>query len=343
MRVRSLLFSFAWCALSASATTLPAEKHPGMRALAEEAAAGDPARAAQVLELLERANYQQGIIDAIARPAEVRPWHQYRPIFIAEERIEQGVQFWQRHREWLERVEAHYQVPARVIVAIIGVETSYGRNVGRWKVLDALTTLGLYYPPRQSYFRGELLRYLTLDERPDIRFDRLNAVGSYAGAMGLGQFMPTSYAKWAVDFDQDGQIDLWNSSADVLASVANYLKEHGWRPDEPVLIPLVARADAVDLGPNRIELNRTLAELRDFGYEPADRVVDPNAPRFGLWPIPLPPDTRTNLLVLDGAQGPEYFAIFDNFYVITRYNRSPLYAMAVYELSELIEGRWAQR
>ncbi|HEX6928415.1 MAG TPA: lytic murein transglycosylase B, partial [Gammaproteobacteria bacterium] len=178
---------------------------------------------------------QQKIIDAISRPAESKDWHEYEPIFLTEARIGGGVEFWNAHADLLARAEREYGVDAGVIVAIIGVETFYGRITGSWRVIDALATLGFDYPPRSSFFRSELEHFLLLAREEAIEPQTVS--GSYAGAMGGGQFMPSSYREYAVDFDGDGKRDLWNSWADVIGSVANYLSRHGWRHGDVIAVP----------------------------------------------------------------------------------------------------------
>jgi len=309
---------------SARATAVPAlsgvagEKHPGMEALIAEMAPNDAARAAQLRDMLNAATYQQAIINAISKPAEGKPWKDYRPIFITNERIKAGHEFLLKHEQLFIEVEQRYGVPREYIAAIIGVETFYGRNVGSWKVLDALTTLGLYYPPRQAYFRGELMQYLNFDRQPSFRFDRLSAVGSYAGAMGLGQFMPTSWVKWSVDYNADGSVDLWRQDADIVASVANYLLDHGWKKDAPVTVQAKTAANPKALGELGLDPVHSLAKFKQWGYESA---------------LALDDATLASLLTLEGAAGSERHFIFANFRVITRYNRSPLYAMAVHQLA----------
>jgi membrane-bound lytic murein transglycosylase B len=298
------------------------EKHPGMTALAQAAAEGDAARAAAYLKLLDSAVYQQSIIDAISKPAEGKAWKDYRPIFLTQARIDAGVVFWRENAAILASAEKQYQVPASYIVAIIGVETFYGRNVGKFRVLDALTTLGLYYPPRQAFFAGELRQFLQFSQNPAIKIDQQKVVGSYAGAMGLGQFIPTSYVKFAADGDRDGVIDLWNSKADITASVARYFNIHGWDMGAPV----VARAK---VAPNA-------SAVKDMGVQPHTTVRA--LAKLGYRSKAAPAgDTKASLIVLQGTDGPEHFISYQNFYVITRYNRSPLYAMAVHELSLAIE------
>lgn len=329
----ALLLAFGTAAAAASATApaktpaaAPAEKHPGMTALIAEIAASDAAAGERARALLEAAVYQPAIIEAISKPAEAKPWSAYRPIFLTEDRIAGGIKFWSENQAALTEAEEHFGVPAHYIVSIIGVETLYGRIAGKWKVIDALTTLGLYYPPRQEFFRAQLKRYLTLDNAPGIQFDRLNALGSYAGAMGLGQFMPTSYADFAVDFNADGHIDLWGQNEDVIGSVANYFRQHGWVAAQPVTASVMPVPGATPPPGLTLEPDRKLKDLLDWGFAP---------------PGDLDPEQASTLLTLEGAQGTEYFAIFGNFRVITKYNRSPLYAMAVHQLAEELRTRMA--
>jgi membrane-bound lytic murein transglycosylase B len=275
---------------------------------------------AEVRALLAQAEKQQSILDAIARPAEAKPWRDYRPIFVTRARIDGGVQFWADNADILGAAEQEFGVDARVIVAIIGVETRYGSNTGRYRVLDALATLAFDYPPRASFFRGELENYLLLVREEQV--DALTAKGSYAGAMGQGQFIPSSYRNYAVDFDGDGKRDLWNSPRDILGSVANYLKVHGWQLGAPV----VARASVDGEG------YRALLEKGVKPHMPL-RELAQHGVRAGT---SADPDTEVALIELDGADGLEHWVVFNNFYVITRYNRSQLYAMAVHQLSEEI-------
>lgn len=290
--------------------------------LAAELATASGVAAAQIAPLLEEAKYQQSIIDAMTRPAEAKPWRVYRPIFVTEKRIDAGRAFLRQHRVELQQITAKTGVPAEIIVAIIGVETNYGHNTGSYRVLDALYTLGVHYPPRQAFFRSELAQLFALarDERLDIR--RLK--GSYAGAMGWGQFMPSSYRNFALDGDGDGRRDLLESLSDVFASVANYFVVHGWQKGEPVAVPALRAAHAVDFRPATLEATISLAELGARGFRP----------RFAMGR-----DLKATLLTLEGEAGTEHWLGFQNFYVISRYNRSPLYSLAVYQLSqELASG-----
>jgi membrane-bound lytic murein transglycosylase B len=283
----------------------------------------DPEMVRGVLDL---ARLQPPIIELISRPAErVRPWHEYRKIFITEERIAAGVTFWKEHREQLERISADTGVPPEILVGIIGVETYYGRILGRYRVLDALATLAFEYPPRSAFFTRELAQFLLLVREQG--FEVETPVGSYAGAMGMPQFIPSSYRAYAVDGDGDGRVDLWGSMDDILASVANYFKAHGWRPGEPVVVPAVAGAkDPAALAHQGLSANTTLGDLWDAGVGLAG-------------PAARERSTAAGLFVLEHEEGPRYWAGFHNFYVITRYNRSLMYALAVHQLGEAIGAR----
>ncbi len=279
-------------------------------------------------DLLGGAADQPRIVELMTRPAErVRPWHEYRDHFLTEQRIAEGARFWDTHRVRLAAVQRDTGVDAAIIVAIIGVETFYGRITGGFRVLDALTTLAFDYPPRSGYFRGELEQFLLLvrEERIDAR----NAKGSYAGAMGAPQFMPRSYRAYAVDGDADGRRDLWASWNDVIASVANYLAVHGWRPGEPATAAAgLWYPDAEGLVAGSLQANETVQSLRDKGLS------------FESW---LPGDAPAVFIGVAGRTGPELRAGFHNFTVITRYNRSVLYALAVEDLGSAIAARVLQR
>ncbi|MCR6663263.1 MAG: lytic murein transglycosylase B [Luteimonas sp.] len=274
-----------------------------------------------IRRVLAQATYRQGIIDAMNRPAEaVRQWHEYRPIFINDARTNGGIAFYRQNRAALDRIAADTGVPAEYIVAIIGVETSYGRVTGSYKVIDALYTLAFDFPRRAPFFAGELAQLFAL-QKAEPQLDILELKGSYAGAMGLGQFMPSSYRLWAKDGDGDGRRDLITHLPDVFASIANYFVIHGWERGGPV----VARADrasgAEDFVPETVDPIHPLAALEQRGY----------APRAGE-----PRTEGATLLTLQGAAGPEYWLGYRNFYVITRYNRSPMYALSVHQLAQAI-------
>lgn len=307
---------------AASAAPAPkTEPSADQRAFAAEVAKEGGPSEASVLETLAGTKVQQSILDAIARPAEkTRAWKDYRPIFVTDKRVADGVEFYRANRVLLDRIGGEYGVPPEVIVAIIGVETGYGKNTGKYRVLDALSTLAFNYPPRAKFFRGELKQLFLLgDKHLAYSIDELR--GSYAGAMGWGQFMPTSIAKWAKDEDGDGRIDLWNSLPDIGASIANYFVEHGWQAGQPVTVRAQPADDAEALAPENSEPVYSLQQLEAWGYAPVER-VDAATP--------------STLLKLQGDLGPEYWLTFRNFHAITRYNKSPMYAMAVWQLSQAI-------
>ena len=277
--------------------------------------------AAGLRKVLGQARKRQDIIDRMNKPAErTLNWGQYRRIFLKEKRITQGAAFWERNQAALEKAEQTYGVPPQYIVAIIGVETFYGRIAGKDRVLDALYTLAFHYPKRSKFFSSELEKYLILTREEGL--DPTKPLGSYAGAMGLGQFMPSSYLAYAVDFDGDGKRDIWNNETDAIGSVANYFARHGWKAGQPVTTPVSGVKDIhqkyLDAG---LKPSFTLGQLRKAGL-----TLDP-ALGDGL---------AAALVKLVTDKGPEYWAGLNNFYVITRYNHSELYAMAVYQLGERI-------
>lgn len=278
--------------------------------------------------LFSRARYYPGIIDLITPPANprVRSWQAYRSRFLDSLRIDGGVALWRRHGAALARAEKEYGVPPEIIIAIMGVETVYGRNTGGFRVIDALTTLAFDYPRRGDFFRDELENYLLFarDENIDIFALR----GSYAGAIGIPQFMPSSWRKWAVDFDGDGKIDLRNSFDDAIGSVANYLKSFGWVAGAPVAFPATVQGDAWrGLLEQDILPTAKISELSRLG------IASPALARQNL-----PDDTLFALIDLVTPDAPtEYWVGLQNFYVITRYNRSSFYAMSVLELAQAIK------
>ena len=265
------------------------------------------------------------VLEAISRPAErVRTWDEYRALLITERRIAEGVEFWKKNRRTLERAEAKYGVPPEVIVAIIGVETFYGRNTGNWRVMDALTTLAFDYPPRAGFFKSELEHYLVMAR--DSGLDVFSVRGSYAGAIGIPQFMPSSARRYAVDFDGNGRIDLQKSRSDAIGSVGNFLKVHGWQRDADVMVEARVTGEAWRaLVDGRFEPKHSLAELRAAGVE---------------FDSPQPAGASAALIELSNVERASSFRVgLRNFYVITRYNRSALYASAVAELArELRRG-----
>lgn len=271
-------------------------------------------------KLFSQAKLLPDVIARMTRPAEGLPWHRYRQIFIKESRITQGYKFWQQQAEVLHKAEAKYGVPAEVIVAIIGVETLYGQRKGSFKILSSLSTLAFDYPKRSPFFTKELEHFLLLTREE--KLDPLTLQGSYAGAMGFPQFIASSYRHYAIDFDQDGQRDLLNNVADAIGSVANYLHKHGWSRDQPVTRQVsVTGGDFATLIDKGLKPHSKLADFANFGVS-----VDET----------LAPESKASLIQLEASEGHQYWLGLNNFYVITRYNHSALYAMAVYQLAEEI-------
>jgi membrane-bound lytic murein transglycosylase B len=278
----------------------------------------------QLRKILKAAQSQPNIIEAMDRPAEkAKPWSEYRPIFITERRIREGTDFWIAHRQALDRASIRSGVAPEYLAAILGVETYYGRLTGSYRVLDALATLAFDYPARSKFFREELEQFLLLTR--DSGLDPLSVKGSYAGAMGAPQFMPSNYRRYAVDAEADGHINLWTDWPDVCASVGNYLKEHGWNAGEPVLSEAsVAPDKASELDGRKLVLSETVGSLRSKGVN---------------FESPLPEDAPALLIAADDTDGVHWRVGYNNFYVITRYNHSALYAMAVFELAAAVKQR----
>jgi membrane-bound lytic murein transglycosylase B len=321
MRRFAILSTLCAGALAASfATAQTPSSDSAQRQFAAELARTHGLDQAAILATLAKARYQQSVIDTMTRPAEAKPWKEYRPIFLNPRRIDAGADFYRANAALLQDVGKKYGVPPQIVVAILGVESNYGSTPMRYRVLDALTTLAFHYPPRQDYFRSELGQLFLL---PAAKFPYPpeDLLGSYAGAMGWAQFMPSSIAQFARDGDGDGKIDLWNSLPDICASVAGYFQAHGWQPGGPVALRARVAADARALDPKGLVPAYSLHQLAQWGYV-ADAALDPMTP--------------ATLIRLDGADGPEVWITFENFYVISRYNKSPLYSLAVYQLSQAI-------
>jgi len=311
--------------MSMLSASCQAQQHPGAEEFAAKAAAEHELDQEKVLLFLQDARFKQSIVDAISRPAEAKPWYDYRPIFITDKRIKGGIEFWKENEKLIAQASEQFGVDPQFIVAIIGVETLYGRITGSYRVLDALTTLSFYYPDtgndRSAFFSSELMNFFILGDEERISLD--DVTGSYAGAMGLGQFMPSSYREYAVDLDGDGRRDLWSSMADIIGSVANYLHRHGWEPGQPVSYPAIVSDNAdMNLVTKRdFKPKKSVTEIAGGGFKSAE---------------PVSGDKLAAVAGLEEEDGYHYWLTFKNFYVITRYNRSPLYAMAVFELSEAI-------
>lgn len=303
------------------------QQHPEAQAFIERMVKEHGFKANDIKAVLAQAEKKQAILDAIARPAEkTKPWFEYRKIFLDNDRIQQGVAFWQENAATLADVSERYGVDESIIVAIIGVETRYGRHMGAYRVVDALATLGFDYPPRATFFRGQLEQLFLLAREQ--KQNPVDLKGSYAGAMGFGQFIPSSYRHFARDHDGDEVADIWANKQDAIASVANYFKAHGWQTGKPVFVRANVSGKVDDSMVNSTARpDATLAELSKKGIKPA---VNVNG------------EHKAALLSYQQEEGPEYWLGFNNFYVITRYNRSQLYAMAVWQLSEAIKESRAE-
>lgn len=271
-------------------------------------------------DVLSQAQRKDSILEAISRPAEkVKPWYEYRDIFLTQSRTKAGKAFLKEHKATFDTVEEQYGVPREIIAAIIGVETYYGRHTGSYRVIDALTTLGFDYPKRSLFYR-ELKNYFLMVRDNDL--DPLAIKGSYAGAMGLGQFIPSSYISYAVDFDGDGHKDLWSNVDDAIASVAYYFKRYGWQAGEPVASSVSLYNDDADkLANETLSLTATVSEWKKRGVNVPKDMDDREAALF-----------RYEL-----KDGKEYWLAYKNFYVITRYNRSSMYARVVSDFSEILK------
>ena len=327
-KLHVLLAVFAFIGLSAPAVaTTSFAEDPEVTAFIAEMSEKHGFEASWLATRFARLRPNESVLRAIKPPAVPelqRSWERYRARFLNERRIAAGVRFWQQHEATLKRASVTYGVPEEVIVSIIGVETEYGQNTGRFGVMQALSTLAFRYPPRAPFFRGELEQFLLLAREND--FDPLVLKGSYAGAIGIPQFMPGSQRRYAVDFDGDGKVDLTRSATDAIGSVASFLAQHGWEQGGAVAIPTKMEGDPTPLLALGIKPDKPLSELVAGGVRPEGEGVDATKPAALIDLVT--PDQET-----------EYWAGFQNFYVITRYNRSSFYAMSVFQLAEAIRER----
>jgi membrane-bound lytic murein transglycosylase B len=309
--------------------TLQAEKdsyasRPEVKTFIREVAARHGFAEAELRQIFAKVKRTEPVLDSIKPPPpKARSWDEYRGIFVNEARVAAGVAYWGAHRAALERAQREFGVPAQYILAIIGVETYYGRNLGRWRVIEALTTLAFDYPPRADYFRSELENYLLLTR--ERKLDVFALRGSYAGAIGIPQFMPSSTRRYAVDFNGDGAVDLLRTPGDAIGSVANFLREHGWQPGGEVMLPARPGGEAWrPYADGAVEPKFPLADLKRAGVAFDDARHEPG--------------TLAALIELETPDQPSaYYVGLRNFYVITRYNRSAFYATAVAELAEALK------
>ena len=317
MIIRIMLFTL----LLASATTYAMEysDRAAVQAFVKELAAKESFNERDLLSVFRQAEYKQTIIDAITRPAErTFTWAKYQDIFLTEQRTDSGIEFMKKNRVALDAAYEAYGVPPNVVTAIIGVETMYGKISGDYRVLDALSTLSFDYPPRAKFFKRELGEFILLAREEKKMITEFK--GSYAGAMGMGQFIPSSYRAYAVDFDGDGFRDIWNNPTDAIGSVANYLGKHGWQREKQITFEVSAASVPADLFNVSLKPSKSIVQLRALGMADDLRGLDP--------------EQAVSPMMLNGKDGEEFWIGLSNFYVITRYNHSKLYAMAVFQLSE---------
>lgn len=300
-------------------------KRPDVQAFIQEMVKDNGFSQEELTQMFQKVTINQNIIELMNRPAErTKPWYEYKPMFVTNAQVIAGVKFWKDNEAALKKAQEVYGVPPEIIVAILGVETRYGQNKGGFSVLTALSTLSFDYPRRSAFFSSELKEYLILAKEEGV--DPTTLVGSYAGAMGTPQFMPSSYRNYAVDFSHNGKRDIWNNNTDVIGSVANYFKAHGWTANGPVVYQAEITGNAYkEVAVNQLDPYITVGELAQKGVKPREKVN-------------LPADQKVTLIELQGKNGPEYWIGLQNFYAIMRYNPRVMYAMAVYDLSQEIKA-----
>lgn len=282
---------------------------------------------AKLTKIMDHAKYEPMVIHWITHPFEKKPWNFYRKFFVRQDRIDNGVKYWDKHQKIFNDVQDRYGVDPSVIIAIIGIESYYGERAGTYNVLNALTTLSFYYPKRQKFFRSELTEYLRLT-----RHEKLNLLllkGSYTGALGIPQFMPSSYRHYGVDYSKNQSIDLFTNHLDAIASIANYIDQVGWVPGRPVAVPAILKRDVPkQLISKTAKPRYTLRQLRRYGIRPSVRI---------------PSNTKAALIAMHNTDSDEYWLVFQNFRAIMRYNPRTTYALAVYELSRAIKEAYEQQ
>lgn len=279
---------------------------------------------AELVNLFKSVEIKDKIIETMQRPAEGMPWYKYRKIFIQDKRIQGGVKFWQENVQSLTAMQQKYGLPEEIIVAIIGVETLYGARTGGHRVIDALATLGFAYPKRSKFFLSELENFLLLCREENM--NPLEPVGSYAGAMGMPQFMPSSYRHYAADFEGDSKRDIWNNPSDAIASVANYFAKHHWQPGKGIAFKVTAQGEKYKQGLSKgLRPDLTAAQLKQLNIKLPCKISD---------------NERLKLFSFEQENGKDLWVGLENFYVITRYNHSPLYALAVLQLSQAVKQEY---
>ena len=305
-------------AISAPTHALDIDAHPALFDLMNNMVQSHGFKPSELRRWFEQVELKPGIITALDKPREALPWHEYKKPFVNTDMAKRGNKFWRKHADVLARAEERYGVAPEIVLAILGVETQYGRNTGRYRVIDALSTIALQYPKRADYFTKQLQEFLLLAR--ELERDPLTFKGSYAGAMGYGQFMPSSYRAYAVDGDGDGERDLIGNIEDAIDSIANYFKRHGWTTGAPVISPLQFAAGLTPDAEALAGRSLSLEELKRYGAGDGTNA-----------------DIVANVVRFQAAEGPEYMLAYPNFETITRYNRSRHYARAVYELAQLIK------
>jgi membrane-bound lytic murein transglycosylase B len=311
--------------LTAPAHTLELSDHPKIEQFILEMEEKHNFDSYVLEQLFDEVEIRQDIIDLMTTPGEAKPWYQYKDQFVTQLNAKRGVNFWKKWRRELEHAQHQYGVDIEIILGIIGVETQFGINRGRHRVIDALTTLAFVFPRRNALFRRELEQFLILTR--ELKQNPLTVTGSYAGAIGLPQFLPSSYREYAVDFDRDNKVNLMGSETDAIGSIANYLKVHGWQRGEPILDDANVDVNNLEwLDPDDIKPSLSMFDLKSRGVSAVSHTDND--------------DRKAALLRLQGKQDNIYRLGFDNFYVITRYNKSTKYAVAVIELGNMIKSRY---
>ncbi|MBF8268734.1 MAG: Lytic murein transglycosylase B [Gammaproteobacteria bacterium] len=313
-----------YCFFNMSATRASALERDDVRTFIDAMSNKHGFSAAELNTVFQNVVFSDTVIQAISRPAETLPWYKYRPLFLESARIRLGVEFWRKHRAALAQAEEQFGVPAEIMIAIIGVETRYGNIKGKYAVINALSTLAFDYPKRSAFFLAELEQYLLLTREQGL--DPLTLKGSYAGAMGIPQFVSSSYRSFAVDFDDDGLIDIWENPIDAIGSVGNYFKQHGWQKGGMIAEPAMVKGDKYkEIVSNELKPVHSVNELNQYDVTTKTHLL---------------PTTMARLLVLENSNNNEFWLGFENFYVISRYNHSALYSMAVFQLAREIKSRY---
>lgn len=317
-----LLVALTLCLLGITAARADISQQPNVQRFINNMVTNDGFKKKDLDQLFAQVNFNPKVIEIMTQPLESKPWYVYQKILVGEPRISQGVQFWNEHAATLARAEKEFGVPANIIVSIIGIESNYGRAAGNYSVIDSLSTLAFTYPipKRSAYFKQELAQFLILSREQ--KLDPLKMTGSYAGAIGMPQFMPSSYRKYGIDYSGLHQVNLNSNADDVIGSIANYLSNYGWKRNGAVAMPTSVRNDHYQrLKTDKLAPLYTATQLGKTGV-----VIGKNYPH----------GQRANLIVLQGETQPVYWLGFNNFYVITGYNPSNLYALAVYQLAQAI-------